>query len=350
MDKELKNFSISRALSAQISGTYKNAGLEEIVSKMEKERLQKEPRGIFIPPGVLNQSRVLSASTATDGKETVAEEKLGLIDVLRDDLAISKLGATSVDDLVGNSSIPRLTTGTSGLWLAAEDDPAAQSNPKFDTVTLTPRTVATFVDISRQLLLQSNESIDRLIVSDIARSLANAIDSAAINGTGASGQPTGILNQTGVGLVSLGANGAAQTWQSVVDLESTVGSANGMGSAGGYVGNHATSGKLKTIEKASSTAQFLWNGDGENFNGYPLQVTNMMPSNLTKGTGTNLSAMVFSGAWENLLIGSWGGLDVLVDRFSFSDRGRVRIVAFASIDIALRHPESFSKVVDIVTT
>jgi hypothetical protein len=84
-------------------------------------------------------------------------------------------------------------------------------------------------------------------------------------------------------------------------------------------------------------------------NGYAAYVSNNVPSNLTKGSGTNLSAMIF-GNWEELLIGLWGSLDLLVDPYSNADSGRVRIVAFMSADIAVRRAASFAAIVDAITT
>jgi hypothetical protein len=51
---------------------------------------------------------------------------------------------------------------------------------------------------------------------------------------------------------------------------------------------------------------------------------------------------VFFGLWSDLLMGFYGGLDVLVDPFSNSTRGRIRIVTFQSCDIAVRHAVSFA--------
>jgi hypothetical protein len=74
-----------------------------------------------------------------------------------------------------------------------------------------------------------------------------------------------------------------------------------------------------------------------------------MPSNLTKGSGSNLSAMIF-GVWSELLIGQWSGIDILVDQYTGSNAGTVRVVAFHDCDFAVRHPESFAECNEIVTT
>jgi HK97 family phage major capsid protein len=90
-------------------------------------------------------------------------------------------------------------------------------------------------------------------------------------------------------------------------------------------------------------------GNGEGMvNGYRAVVSNQVPSNLTKGTGTNLSAIIF-GNWNDLIVGQWGTLDLMVDPYNQSTSGTVRVVALQDVDIAVRHPESFSAMVDAVT-
>lgn len=78
-------------------------------------------------------------------------------------------------------------------------------------------------------------------------------------------------------------------------------------------------------------------------------MSNQVPNDLTDGTGTALSAIIFAN-WNDLLIGEWSGIDLLTDPYTLSSLGSVRIVAFKDVDIALRHVESFSAAQDVVTT
>ena len=80
-------------------------------------------------------------------------------------------------------------------------------------------------------------------------------------------------------------------------------------------------------------------------NGYPVFTTNQIPSTL--GTSPATKSGMFYGNWESLVIALWGTLDLLVDPYTFSTSGGVRIVALQSADIGLRHNESFSYAADI---
>lgn len=83
-------------------------------------------------------------------------------------------------------------------------------------------------------------------------------------------------------------------------------------------------------------------------NGYAAYVTNQVRSDITKGTGTNLSAAFF-GNWADLIMGLWSAVDILVDPYSNGTSGAVRIIALQDLDIAVRHPESFAMFGDIIT-
>jgi hypothetical protein len=96
-----------------------------------------------------------------------------------------------------------------------------------------------------------------------------------------------------------------------------------------YVGDAAFRGHCKTTEKFTGTGATLWEPGGT-VNGYAVQITNQI------ATGD-----VFMGNFADLLIGMWGGLDLMVDPYTHSKRGRVRVVVFQDVDFALRREESF---------
>ena len=46
-------------------------------------------------------------------------------------------------------------------------------------------------------------------------------------------------------------------------------------------------------------------------------MTNQLPSNLVKGSGTSLSPLLF-GNWQDLIYAFWSGQDVIVDPYTGS--------------------------------
>jgi HK97 family phage major capsid protein len=345
-NKEVQNFSVVRAINALVTGNWKEAGFEREMSDEMGKKINKRAQGFYIPTDVL--TRDLNVTTATAGGHTVATDLLSgsFIDMLRNKMSVVNLGATMMNDLVGNISIPRQTGGSTSYWVS-ESGAVTESAAAFDQVTLSPETVGAFSDISRRLLLQSSLSVEAFVRNDLATSLALEIDRAAINGSGSSNQPTGILNVSGIGSVTGGTNGAAPDWADIVDLESAVAIDNADMGTLGYLTNAKVRGKLLQTEKASSTGQFIW-ADNNTLRGYHAEVSNQVPSTLTKGSSSVCSAIIF-GNWNDLLIGTWGGIDINIDTSTGSASGTVRVVALQDVDVAVRHAESFAAMQDATT-
>ena len=50
------------------------------------------------------------------------------------------------------------------------------------------------------------------------------------------------------------------------------------------------------------------------------------------------------------MIRMWGNLEILVDPYTDFAKGTTGIRALQSIDIAVRHPQSFAAMVDVIAT
>lgn len=350
--KEVKQFSFLRAINALVNPTDRKAqeaaAFEREASDAVASKLGRSAQGFFVPHDV--QRRDLVVGTPTAGGNLVATDLLAgsFIDMLRNRMMVIQMGAQMLTGLQGNISIPRQTGGATAYWVAEGNAPT-ESTQAVDQVAMSPKTVGAYTDISRKLLLQSSIDVESFVRSDLASVLALAIDLAAINGTGSgNNQPTGILAASGVGLVAGGTDGAAPSWGHIVALETAVAVANADVAAMGYLTNAKVRGKLKTTSKVSGQNGFVWE-DGNTLNGYTAGVSNQVPSNLTKASGTNLSAILF-GNWSDLLIGQWGTLDLMVDPYSNSTSGTVRVVALQDVDIAIRQAASFAVMKDAITT
>jgi HK97 family phage major capsid protein len=145
---------------------------------------------------------------------------------------------------------------------------------------------------------------------------------------------------------SRGGNGGAATFAKLVELETAVAVANADLGTLSYVTNPKVRGALKTKDKDTDTGQYVW-GNDNTVNGYRAYASNLIPANLTKGSGSNLAAAIF-GNWSDLVVGMWGGLDILVDPYTGSSSGTVRVVALQNVDVKLRQTASFAKITDIV--
>lgn len=342
-EKEAREYSFLRVIQAQLLGKPELAAFEREVSEATAKRLGKSPQGFYVPVDVLKRD----LTKAGDGQYLVQTDVMAanFIELLRNKMVTKQLGATFLSGLVGDIAIPKQTGGATAYWID-ESGTITESQQSLAQVVLSPKTVGAYTDISRKLVNQSSIDVESFVRNDLATVLALAIDAAAINGSGTGNEPVGILNQTGVGLVSLGTDGGQMTFDKLVEMETLVSEANADIGTLRYVTNARVRGALKTTPKVAGYPVYLWE-NGDIVNGYRAFVSNQVPGNLTKGAGTNLSAMIF-GNFADLIIGEWGALDLLVDPYTNSANGAVRIRVLQDVDINVRHPESFAVCKDII--
>jgi len=341
-----RSFSIVKFIREASEG--KLTGLEADVAEMgakEYERLGLSKKGFVLPSAALRASAGQNYTTNADGGYAKSEMPPRYIDGLKERMAVVKLGATVLSDLVG--TLPLVGAGSMTAQWLAEGASASVSKSTFARVTMTPHRNAIVGAFSKDLLRQTSIDVENIVWNKIQEAHATLLESAAIAGTGSNNQPTGILNTTGIGSVAIGTNGGPITWAKVVELETKVNAANANRGKLAYLTNAKVIGDLKTIERASNTARFLLEGD--TINGYPIDWTNLVPSNITKGTSSQkCSAMIF-GNFEDLYIGHWGGIDMVIDPYTLAENGDVRMVLNSWDDCVVAEPKSFAAVQDLTT-
>jgi len=352
--KDVARYSLARAILASAEKDWRGAGLEQEASNAVAKATGKSARGFFVPYDVLNppvEQRDLLKGTATAGGHLIDTElqSESFIDLLRNTMRVQEAGATVLSGLVGDIAIPRQTGGAAPFWVA-ENANLTESQQAFDQVLLAAKSVGAFTDFSRKLLLQASLDVEAFVRRDLATTLALELDRAGLHGSGASNQPTGIAATSGIGLVSIGANGGPPLWTHIVNLETEVSQDNADVGRLSYISNTKVRGKLKQTEKAATTGLFVWAENDSPLNGYRALVTNQVRSDLVKGTSGAVCSAIFFGNWADLLLGMWGGLDMLVDPYTGGIAGTIRVIAFQDVDLAVRHPESFAWVNDALTT
>lgn len=323
-EKEIQEYSFSKAMRAAITGDWSKAGFEKEASRAVEKLLGKDSRGFYMP------HEVLKREMATTGSNLVGTNHMGsnFIEILRNKLIISKLGGQVLTGLSGNVAIPKQTGSATAYWILEGADTTA-SDLTIGMLNLSPKTVSGATAYTRQMLLQSNPSIENLVMTDLAANIALAIDRAAISGTGLSGQPTGILNTNGINAVDCTTAKGGLNWANVVSFETKVAAGNADVNNMHYIAGAAVTGLLKTTEKSTGSAKYLL--EDNEVNGYGFTRTNQVGAN----------TMLF-GDFSQIITALWGGLDIMIDPYTKAASGGTVIRAFQSLDIGLRYAQSFS--------
>ena len=369
--EERANYSITAGIRAMLTGDWssREAGLvRELSREVEKSGVSKTTeRSFFVPFAALNQRATYVTSGATTGGNLVQTDLLDqdFIEFLRNNALMLQLGVRTMPGLVGNVAIPRRSGVANTYYLSTQTTAITQSESTFDQVTMSPKNLAALSKYSRQTLLQGTPGIEELVRRDLTDGINLAIDLGILNGSGSSGQPTGIMQTSGIGSVAMGTNGAAITLERVVDLEAAVMNVNGAVNPSNvaYLTNYKVMAALKKLRAGGSTTgdgPFLFNTDGAtlgrgptpaNLNGYPLAATNQVPSNLVKGTSGAVCSALVMGDFSQAMVGFWGnGLEITVgeDQDDFS-KALTSVRGIVTYDVAVRDPKSFAAILDITT-
>ena len=360
-EKEKNNmkeqYSFKRAMEMAISG--RRDGVEGEFNAIAAEEYQRSgvsvsAHSIKIPSEVFKRDMTATGGTSgSEGGVNIQTSVGSIIDVLLPRTVLRGLGVQQLSNLVGNLDLPTASTLPTAGW-NTENGTATEKSPAFSKVTFSPKRLAAYIQVSNQLMLQSSNSIDAYVRNWLLQAMAQSLEVAAIKG-GGSNEPTGIIANSSVNVVYAGgatsnstnANGAAPVWADVVNLMKAVENANGEGVA--YLTNPLVKAKLQITPRQASGVEgnFIWPAGGMELNGYQVATSTLVPSDLSKGTSSTLSAAIF-GDFSKMAMASWGGMELTVDPYSGATAGLTNVVLNSYMDVNLLQPKAFAVCKDIV--
>jgi HK97 family phage major capsid protein len=349
-------YSFKRAVEMAATGRRDGVEFEmhqEAAAEFQRAGVSVAAHSVLLPSDVFKRDMTATGgSSGSEGGVNIQTNVGGIIDVLLPRTVLADLGVTRFDNLTGNLDLPQASTQPSAGW-NTENGTATEKSPAFGKVSFSPKRLAAFIQVSNQLLRQSSNSIDAYVRQYLINAMAQELEKAAIKG-GGSNEPTGIIGNANVNVIYAGgaasnstnANGAAIVWADVVNAMKAVESNNAMGQA--YLTNPLVKAALQTTPRQSSGVEgnfIMQSGAGE-LNGYPMAVTTNVPSTLSKGSASDLSALIF-GDFSQLCVASWGGMELTVDPFSGATAGLTNMVLNSYMDVNLLQPKAFAVCKDI---
>jgi len=352
--RDLGRFDLGTALRAHYSGSKLEGAEREIVEEGIREAKNAgigQSRGIMLPSFYVNK-RDMSATGQTSvagdqGGMTIATDKTGLLDDFFASSVMNQLGATVLTGLTGNLDIPILAAGTAAAG-KAENGAADPVSPTTSQLSLTPKRLPAFIDVSDQLLSQSSSAIEAMLRGHLTAQMLATQEAAFFHGAG-SVDANGVAGTSGIGSVLGGTNGAAPDYADIIALEEKVDAQNALQGGLAYATNGQIRAKLKQTSKQTSGVEgnfIISDGSPNTINGYRAEFTNAISRTLTKGSSSVASA-IFFGNFADYVIGYWGGLNLELLRDSANAKtGLHTLVANTYYDGGVRRPKSFSAMLD----
>ena len=319
--RTMSKFSLIKAVNDIANNRNLDERSQEVVNAgiAEMRKAGQSYSGQIVLP--IEERGNIQATVATNGQEVVAEDKLNILEPLRANLVMAQAGATYMNGLVGNVSIP-VYSGSNVGW-AGEVDAATDGAGKFSEVNLEPKRLTAFIDISKQFLIQDSVSAEEMLKNDIVRAISNELEKTILgNAAGSNTKPAGVFN-------GVTADTTALDFKGIVDMEQALEDKNVTGNLAFIVAPNVKA-TLKTTLKSTGVSGYLMEG-GE-VDGIPVYST----------SACTYKGMVL-GNFSDYVIGQWGGIDLTVDPYTQAASGKVRLVINAYFDAKPRRAEAFAK-------
>ncbi len=322
---------INAVRSGKVTGVFAEAQAEG-EKELRSAGVSINPSAAYIPSNYRDFS--VTGDSGAKGGNTVSTEVTGIIESLFEGSLLDKLGASKMLGLTGNVKMPKGSAVVS-TWVT-ENGTIAKSDHNIGSIDLSPNRLATRMFVSNQLLIQTSGSVETYLRKEIEKSIQKALDEKYIAFLLASANTQAVIG---------GANGAALTVAKVQEFVELAGKAEADLSSGKYLINYDVWSALKALPKASGSDKFML--ENGLIDGMPYVVSNRVPSNLIKGTGTGLSAMAF-GDFSTAILAGWGAVEILVDPYTAAADGQTVMNVGSYFCLADSHEEGKSVMKDII--
>lgn len=323
-----QNFSLLKAIRSVVNGEQFDAHTAKVIAEGRSimNAANQAVNGQIVLPiesradGDVTPANGIMATVATAGMENVAEDKLDIVEPLRNRSALGVAGATFLTNLVGDLSIP-VYSGSNCAW-KGEVVTADNGAGTFTEVTLKPKRLTAFIDISKQFIYQDSNSAEEMLRRDLVNAIAEKLEMTILGSeAGTATKPAGLFN-------GVTADTAAVKFGDIVDWEADLENAN-IGEIK-YIVNPSAKAILRKTAKDTGSGLFVM-ADGE------------IEGNEVISTASVVKKGVILGDFRELVIGQWGALDVVVDPYTKAADGQIRVVVNAYFDAALRRPSAVVK-------
>lgn len=313
-----EELSLGKWLRGQITGEWEGAGLER-------------------------QASLGEGSVGTGGAFVPSPLSSMIIDLARTKARVIQAGATTVPMTSSTLAIGRVASDPGSAWKSESAAVASPTDPTYERVTFTARTLVGFVKASRELW-EDAANMDQIVTGQFAETLARKLDLAALYGSGTAPEPRGVKNTAGINSLSMGTNGVALTdYGPFVDQAQKLWEAN-FDSPTAYIMAPRTRGNVGRLKDTTGQPMRA----PSEVDQIPRLETTQVPVNLTQGT-SNLASDIFGADWSQLLIGMRTGIqiEILRERFA-ADTFEVGILAHMRADIQVAHPLGFVVTVGVL--
>lgn len=257
-------------------------------------------------------------TVASEHDDVIETEFTNILEPLRAKNVLVEAGAKYLTNLVGDVQVPIMSASNVG-W-AGEVAEAASGDPTFSHVTLQPKRLTAYIDLSKQFIAQDSLAAEQLIREDLVKAINSKLEATILGAeSGTTTQPQGMFDAISASSVS--------GYSDICDLEADIEDANINGGCI-YVMSNKAKAALRAMPKSSKSTQLVFE-NGE------VDGTKALNTSHVEGK------KYLYGDFSNLAIGQWGAIDLTVDPYTLARSGQIRLVVNAYFDAKILRPTAF---------
>lgn len=262
------------------------------------------------------ESRTITVASEHD--DVIETEFTNILEPLRAKNVLVEAGAKYLTNLVGDVQVPIMSATNVG-W-AGEVAEAASGDPAFTHVTLQPKRLTAYIDLSKQFIAQDSLAAEQLIREDLVKAINNKLEATILgNESGTTTQPQGMFDAISATSVS--------AFSGICSLEADIEDANVNGDCV-YVMSNKAKAALRAMNKGAKSTELVYE------NGEVDGVKALNTSHIS-------DKKYLYGDFSNLAIGQWGALDITIDPYTLARSGQIRLVVNAYFDAKILRPTAF---------
>ncbi|WP_421702107.1 phage major capsid protein [Aliiroseovarius sp.] len=331
----MAGFEMRQVALALDEGRQLDGQTAEIVTEL---REQGGFRGIPVPWQALE---VRAGETVASGTPHPVQTR-PIIDRLFPDSVASRMGAQMISIDAGAVEWPVTTSGVTAGW--ADGETANVAGPTTYATTdraMSPdHNLGIQMRITRKTLKQSGAALEQAVRRDMSGAMGAAMDQAAFLGTGANGQPLGVITGAATYGITTTPVDALAIWGAFRSAVTRFMTANAAGSPDAVRAliRPELWDYLDSV-LISGTAVSEWDRLVKNIPGGNIAMTNnalAAPSGSPSATSSLLTTA--AGGVAPIFVGAWGAVDVIRDPYSDAQSGGLRITALATMDVTVARP------------
>lgn len=325
-----------RSLGLETTG-HGSVGIPHVVLRnLAEKRFANEKR-----------TQTITGDSGTKGGALVVDQvDPNIVRLFRNLNILTEIGLDVRTGLKGTQKIKKEGSYLTATW-EGETTTIPASDKTYSSVDFAPKRIGATTGYSSQSLVQSNWNMESELMTDLFSAIDDKLNDTVFNGTGSGNVPNGILTAAGTTALALGTDGAALTRKKVYEFQALIDDLNAKVGNLSYISNTRTRYALMNTLLDAGSGRFVMERENE-LAGFRYHATNWIPRNLTKGTGTNLSAMIF-GDMSQMRVGQWGGIELVIDPYTAKKESITEITIHSFWNMLLVRPSSFVVCKDIVT-